>query len=231
VTQPQPGGAGETDSADEAADKPDEAAKSEDAKSEDAKSEDAKSEDAESAADESPDESPDETSAETRTAKRGFAWSRVLAFAVLPALALLLAMAAGFGKWQNSSVRDADIARSESVHAARDSTAAMLSYRSDTVEQQLSGARDLLTGAFRDSYTSLVHDVVIPGAKQKRVSAQANVPAAAAVSANPNHAVVLVFVDQTVTIGNDAPTNSTSSVRVTLDKVGRRWLISQFDPV
>jgi Mce-associated membrane protein len=207
VTQPQPGSAGETDSADEAADKPDEAAKSEDA------------------------ESADETSAETRTAKRGFAWSRVLAFAVLPALALLLAMAAGFGKWQNSSVRDADIARSESVHAARDSTSAMLSYRSDTVEQQLSGARDLLTGAFRDSYTSLVHDVVIPGAKQKRVSAQANVPAAAAVSANPNHAVVLVFVDQTVTIGNDAPTNSASSVRVTLDKVGGRWLISQFDPV
>jgi len=43
--------------------------------------------------------------------------------------------------------------------------------------------------------------------------------------------VVLVFVDQTTTIGNDAPSQSTSSVRVTLDKVDGRWLISQFDPV
>jgi Mce-associated membrane protein len=41
----------------------------------------------------------------------------------------------------------------------------------------------------------------------------------------------LVFADQTTTIGNDAPTQSTSSVRVGLDKVGGRWLVSQFDPV
>jgi Mce-associated membrane protein len=38
-------------------------------------------------------------------------------------------------------------------------------------------------------------------------------------------------VNQTVIIGQDAPTNTASSVRVTLDKVGGRWLISQFDPV
>jgi Mce-associated membrane protein len=43
--------------------------------------------------------------------------------------------------------------------------------------------------------------------------------------------VVLLFVDQTVTVGQGAPTNTASSVRVTLDKVDGRWLISQFDPV
>jgi len=32
-------------------------------------------------------------------------------------------------------------------------------------------------------------------------------------------------------VGADAPTNTTSSVRVTLDKVGGRWLISAFDPI
>ena len=56
-------------------------------------------------------------------------------------------------------------------------------------------------------------------------------PAAAPVSAKADHAVVLLFVDQTVTVGADAPTNTTSSVRVTLDKVGGRWLISAFDPI
>ena len=84
---------------------------------------------------------------------------------------------------------------------------------------------------FRDSYTSLTNDVVIPGAKQKQISAVATVPAVASVSADPRHAVVLVFVNQTVIVGQDAPTDTASSVRVTMDKAGGRWLISKFDPV
>ena len=99
----------------------------------------------------------------------------------------------------------------------------------------LVGARaaavDRLTGSFRQQYTQLVSDVVAPGAKQQHISAVATVPAAASVSATGNHAVVLVFVDQTTTIGNDGPPQTTSSVRVTLEKVHGRWLISQFDPV
>jgi Mce-associated membrane protein len=171
------------------------------------------------------------TEAESDQPKRRIGWSRVLALGVLPTLALLLALGAGFLKWQDNSVRDSQIARAQSVQAARDSTIALLSYKPDTVEQQLTAARDLLTGEFRGSYTSLTNDVVIPGAKQKRISAVATIPAAASVSAEPNHAVVLVFVNQTVIVGQDAPTDTASSVRVTLEKVGDRWLISKFDPV
>jgi Mce-associated membrane protein len=64
-----------------------------------------------------------------------------------------------------------------------------------------------------------------------QISTMATVPAAASVSATENHAVVLVFVDRTLTMGNAAPTNTASSVRVTLDKIDGRWLISQFDPI
>jgi len=165
------------------------------------------------------------------TVRRRVNWSRVFAFGVLPGLALLLAVGAGYLKWQDSSVRDAEVARVESIQAAKDGTIALLSYKPDTVEQQLGAARDLLTGDFRDSYTSLTHDVVIPGAKQKQISAVATVPAAASVSARPNRAVVLVFVNQSAIVGTGAPTETASSVRVTLDKVGGRWLISRFDPV
>ena len=35
-----------------------------------------------------------------------------------------------------------------------------------------------------------------------------------------------MFVNQTITVGNDPPTDTASSVRVTLDKIGGRWLIS-----
>jgi Mce-associated membrane protein len=189
--------------------------------------------------DEAVDETDDPTetdgeateSAEPEKPKRSIQWARVFAFGVLPTLALLLALGAGYLKWMDNSVRDNDRARDQSVQAAKDSTIALLSYKPDTVEQQLGAARDLLTGDFRDSYTSLTNDVVIPGAKQKQISAVATVPAVASVSANPHHAVALVFVNQTVIVGQDAPTDTASSVRVTLDKVGDRWLIAKFDPV
>jgi Mce-associated membrane protein len=51
------------------------------------------------------------------------------------------------------------------------------------------------------------------------------------VSADPNHEVVLVFVNQTTILGNSAPAYTASSVRVMLDKIDGRWLISGFDPV
>lgn len=191
-------------------------------------------------------DTPTKAAESSETAKpdkpgRRINWSRVFAFGVLPGLALLLALGAGFLKWQDVSDRVGEMPptasekhpspAAESVRAAKDSTIALLSYKPDTVEQQLTAARDLLTGDFRGSYTSLTNDIVIPGAKQKQISAVAKVPAAASVSAEPNHAVVLVFVDQTVTVGQDAPTDTASSVRVTLDKIGDRWLISKFDPV
>ncbi len=158
-------------------------------------------------------------------------WSRGAVFGVLPAVALVLAAGAGVLKWQDSSRRSAEAAAMESVSAARDATTAILSYRAESVEQDLNAARDRLTGSFLDSYTRLIHNVVIPGAKEKKISTLAQIPAASSVSASDDHAVALVFVDQTVTIGAGAPTTSASSVRVTLDKVGGRWLVSGFDPV
>jgi Mce-associated membrane protein len=160
----------------------------------------------------------------------GVQWSRVIAYGALPAIALVLAVAAGFFKWQDSSVREADLAGIESVQAARDATVAMLSYKPDTVDKQLGAARDLLTGPFRDSYASLTNDVVIPGAKQKQISATASVAAAAPISADPSHAEALVLVNQTIVVGSAPPTDSTSSVKVGLTKVDGRWLISSFDP-
>jgi Mce-associated membrane protein len=158
-------------------------------------------------------------------------WLRVFSRGVLPGGALVLAVVAGLLNWIAGTARQADLARVASLQAARESASALLSYKHDTVDDDVAAARERLTGNFKDAYNSLTHDVVIPGAKQKQISVTATVPAAASVCASENHVVVLVFVDQTVTIGNDAPTNTASSVRVTLDNIDGRWLISQFDPI
>ncbi|WP_292990248.1 hypothetical protein [Mycobacterium sp.] len=157
-------------------------------------------------------------------------WTRLLTV-LLPALAVLIGAGAGYLTWLDHAAREARLALEQSVQAASESTIAILSYKPETVDQELKAAADRLAEPFRQQYTQLVSDVVAPGAKQQHITAVATVPSAASVSATGKHAVVLVFVDQTTTIGNDAPTQSTSSVRVTLDKVHGRWLISQFDPV
>lgn len=182
-----------------------------------------------------PEESPSNTDAATNEEREdqrvGGRWSRIVAFALLPVVVLVLAVAVGFVSYRDHSAAAADAARSESVQVATESSVALLSYRADTADTTLNAARDRLTGAFRDSYSSLIRDVVIPGAKQKHISSIATVPAAASVSASSQHAVVLLFVNQSIIVGSDAPTSSTSCVKVALDKVGNRWLISQFEPI
>ena len=171
------------------------------------------------------------TAEQHNTVRRRISWTRILSYGVLPGVALLLACGAGYLKWQDSTMRASEVASIESVQAAKDSTTALLSYRPHTVEQDLTAAQDRLTGDFKDTYRSLIHDVVIPGAKQKQISAEVSIPATASVSATEDHAVALVFVNQTVVIGNGVPTATASTVKVTLDKVAGRWLISQFEPV
>jgi Mce-associated membrane protein len=174
----------------------------------------------------------DAGTAQPRTAKVGrFSWKRSVAYGLLPGLALSLAVSAGYLKWQCDSARQSDSARVDSVQAAAHSAVTLLSYRPGSVEKDLTAARDRLSGAFREDYTKLINDVVIPGAKEKHISAVANVPAVAWVSATENHAVVLVFVNQSVTVGDDPPSSMASSVRVTLERIDDRWLISAFDPV
>jgi Mce-associated membrane protein len=159
-------------------------------------------------------------------------WQQALVFVVLPALAVLLAGGASYLKWvQGRSQTAAAAVAAQSVASAADATVAMLSYKPDTVAKDLNSARERLTGAFKDSYTSLTRDVVIPGSQQKQISATATVPAAASVSTTENHSVVLIFVNQTVIVGHDAPSDTASTVRVTLDRVDGRWLISGFEPI
>lgn len=164
-------------------------------------------------------------------ARDGRLWTRVLVFGALPAMVMIAAVAAGFAKYQAYNATETARAETESVQAASQATVEMLSYNPDTVEQDLAKARDDLTGTFRDSYEQLTNDVVIPGAKKDRISAVATVPAAASVSASPRHAVVIVFVNQTTVAGDSPPTNTASSVRISLDRIDGNWLISDFTPI
>ncbi|MCP9270759.1 prolipoprotein diacylglyceryl transferase [Mycolicibacterium arenosum] len=173
----------------------------------------------------------DESVGDPAPEQRGGRVAKVFAFGVVPFLAVVVAVAVGWLAFVDIRSDQVAAARDQAVQAAKDSTITLLSYNPDSVEQQLTDARGLLTGEFKDSYTQLTTDVVIPGAKQQRISAVATTPRAASVSTETDHAVVLVFVNQTVVVGDSQPSATISSVRVTLEKVDGKWLISKFEPV
>ena len=175
-----------------------------------------------------PETQPEEAAVPDRPATRG----RVVAFVILPLLVVAAAFVVGFLKWQSDSVAaPSGGAGAQPVIAATEGAIAMLSYRADHVQEDLTAASERMTGGFRGEYTTLINDVVIPGAAEKRISAATTVPAAALLSSDGDRAQVLVYINQTTTVGAEPPTDTQSSARVDMERVGNAWLIAGFEPI
>ena len=156
--------------------------------------------------------------------------ARRIAAIALPALALVFACGAGYLKYQAGAFSAREQAATSATGTARDVTAQMLSYGPVDTEAKLTAASDRMAGAFRDSYRKLITDVVAPGAKEKQITATASVPAAAVLAATPDHAEILVFVNQAIVMAKDPPTSTTSVVQVSLDRQQGRWMVTGFEP-
>ncbi|MFC7447942.1 h domain protein [Rhodococcus daqingensis] len=169
---------------------------------------------------------PDTTEAAPRNVRR-----TVLAAV---AAALVVALTAGVGVlfYQHLQDNRTEQARTDAVAAAGEQAVAMLSYNYNTVDDELAAAADGLTGSFRDDYNTLVAEVIAPGAKEKKLTVQVTVQGGSIVSADPDDAVVLLFLNQ-ITTSADAPDAATtgSRVRMEMRKEGDRWLTSRLTPV
>lgn len=172
----------------------------------------------------------DDDPSPTRDRRTASPLMRFASYAVLLVLVIGLTAAAAYFWYHADTAEEVDAIRAQSVRIATEGTIDMLSYTPDNVETKLNSAGDRLTGSFKDSYLTLVRDTVIPGAKQKSISANATVPAGSSVSATHDTAKVLLFVNQGVTVGGDGPTETASVVEVDLDHIDGHWLISGFEP-
>jgi Mce-associated membrane protein len=152
-------------------------------------------------------------------------------------LALLFLVSGALATWlyveQYRPDQQTDAAASKSaVDAARDGIVALLSYKPDTLNQDISAAKSHLTGDFLNFYDQFTRDVVTPAAKEKNLTTTAQVVGAAMSELHPNSAVVLLFVNQaTVSKDRPDPAMTASTVLVSLAKVHGKWLIAKFEPV
>ena len=78
----------------------------------------------------------------SRRKRRDRSWRRAVAYGLLPALAMLVTVAAAYLKWEVLRFQAIDRSATESVAVAQDTAVSMLSYHSDTVERDLGAALD-----------------------------------------------------------------------------------------
>ncbi|WP_431967045.1 h domain protein [Nocardia sp. bgisy134] len=146
------------------------------------------------------------------------------------ALAAVIVMAInGFGYWSD---RQDEQARQDAVTAADRTVSAMFSYDYGSVDTVLPKAADNLSADFREDYLKLISQAIAPGAKEKQLTVRATTQASGVVSADRDHAVVLLYLNQ-VTTSKESPQGTTtgSRVRVALDKTDDRWLVDSVTPI
>jgi Mce-associated membrane protein len=152
-------------------------------------------------------------------------------------IAGLVVAAAGLAGWAygyqyRPDQQSDDAAAQTAMRAAADGTAALLTYGSDSVNQDFASAKKHLTGDFLSYYSKFTEKVVAPAAKGKGVKTTASVVQAAVSEIHPDSAVVLLFVNQATTSKDrPEPSLTASSVVVRLAKIDGQWLIAKFDPV
>ncbi|MCD2107917.1 hypothetical protein O4214_24160 [Rhodococcus erythropolis] len=154
---------------------------------------------------------------------------------IVASTVMVAAVVVGAGGWMYSAHRD-DVALEQAqrdvARAAADAVELVLSYRPDSVHDDMTRAQEYLTGEFLDYYTKFGADVVVPSAIERGLSSSVDVAATSVVTASPDLATALVYIDQSTTEASSmTPTTSQSSLLVELERVDGRWLVSKLDTV
>ena len=171
-------------------------------------------------------EESDEPAAEPEVPAR----SRINPLIVVAGLALVLVAGSAVVRWQTVNLQESAAARTESVEAATDIVGEMLSYEPGTVAEQLTAARERMTGEFRDTYTAQT-DVIIPTAQAQQIAAMAEVLRVGTEAVHPDSADLILYVNQIVSVPGQMPDRTSSVVRATVVKRDDRWLLSTYEPV
>ncbi|MBV9871880.1 MAG: hypothetical protein JO214_14785 [Frankiaceae bacterium] len=122
---------------------------------------------------------------------------------------------------------------SDAVAAAKSAVHTILSYDYRSLDADIKAAKADLTGEFAKEYAASAPRLLTEAGQLKAI-VQATVGFSGVVSATPDDVVVLLFVDQATVRqnpGSSVPTTriDQSRVRVTMTRVGDRWLVSSLN--
>lgn len=156
--------------------------------------------------------------------------------ALLSTVVLLALAATGTLAWKYREAERTTEARAAALTAARKAAPVILSYDYRQLDRDFAAARGHLTGPFLEQYRKTTETVVAPTAKSYNGVVKAAVatgdaaPAASVISASPDKAVVLLFMNQLTTSTQIAtPRLDLNRVRMTLVRTPQGWKVSAVD--
>lgn len=150
---------------------------------------------------------------------------------VVAAVVLVLALSAGVAGLLLELNRLAAVehARSAGLNAAKSHAQEILAYDYRTIEEDIVRARNGTTGKFRRDYAATAERLV-PYAQEQKVVVKAAVLSASVVSAETDRVTVLLFVNQgTTKKGQEETKVDLNRVRMTLNSVDGKWLVSNVE--
>ncbi|HWH29955.1 MAG TPA: hypothetical protein VNU26_13535 [Mycobacteriales bacterium] len=147
----------------------------------------------------------------------------------LAAIAAVLLVAAAVLGWVVRQDRTEEQAREDALEAAQLAAVEVLSYDHRRIEEDIEQAERLGTGEFLEQYRAATEGLAGQAAAGE-VVVTTTVQGASVQSASRDRVEVLLFVDQTtVRTGLEQPRVEQNRVRLTLDDVDGRWLVSGLD--
>jgi Mce-associated membrane protein len=150
----------------------------------------------------------------------------------------LLALAIGVGavdmvlSLQVDRAAATDQARTAAAQVAQNSMPVVLSYNYTAMAGYPAAAEGRTTGEFRKALANLINTAVLPAATSQQIVTKTTAVATSVVQADPDTVVLLMFINQQTSSKTlTTPQIEGSRIRVTTQRVGGTWLISQFEPV
>ncbi|GAA1668190.1 hypothetical protein [Fodinicola feengrottensis] len=155
-----------------------------------------------------------------------------LTLVVLLLLVVLMgAVSGGLVFWQAYDA-DAATARTAAVAAAAVQAQTLFSYDYRHLDRDIAASRKVITGQLATDYVKTSTLVVGPQATANKAVVAATVTASSVVTAAPGQVTVLVFLNQAVQNKNVQGTRLDQyRVRMVMQKVSGKWLISQATPL
>lgn len=156
-----------------------------------------------------------------------------IVFAVVCLIAVIAFAVTGYFTYQVRLQNKHRDDQAQALSVMRISVPKLLSYNGNTdLNQEFTAKYDLLTGKFRDDFTSLTKSSIIPAAAEHRIVTNAKVAESGVISSTDDSVSVLMFINQTTTSSEDpAPQLDGSRVKITAVRSGDQWKIGGLQPV
>lgn len=160
--------------------------------------------------------------------RRFWMWAVSLLAVVLLIAGVVITTILGLGYRDKRLAEDA---RGEALDAGKATASIMFGYQPDNVQQHVDDTRKSLSGAAEQQYDEIIKESnLVTEVQKQQVKSQVEIQDAGVVDNSRDKALILIFMNQSVTKGGkDLVSIEASRLQYSMERKGDRWLVTNID--